>query len=62
MTQTQWVRAQLVSGRKLTPIDALRGFGIFRLAARVQELRYAGVKIKSRVVQRNSKRFSEYWV
>ncbi len=39
MSQTEWVRAELLKGRVLTPIDALDGCGCFRLAARINELR-----------------------
>lgn len=39
MTQSEWVRTELLKGRVLTPIDALDGCGCFRLAARIAELR-----------------------
>lgn len=41
MTQTQLVLDALRRG-PLTPLEALNGFGCFRLAARVEELRKAG--------------------
>ena len=60
MTQTEWVRLQLIAGRALTPMDALKEAGCFRLAARVDELRNMGMRITATLVQRHSKRFSEY--
>lgn len=59
-SQSQWIHTQLIAGRHLTPMDALRGCGCLRLAARVQELRERGYRIKSRAVERNGKRVAEY--
>jgi hypothetical protein len=44
----------------LTPMDALREFGCFRLAARVLDLRQAGYTIVSEKVEANGKRFAQY--
>ena len=49
-------------GRRVTPMAALRLWGIFRLSARVYELRQRGVKIKSGSVSIRGKRFAEYWL
>ena len=62
MSQTEWLRVQLLLGRKITPMDSLKEAGCFRLAARVQELRREGLAVQSRMVQRNTKRFAEYWI
>lgn len=43
--QTELVLAHLETGADLTPQDALRRFGCFRLAARVAELRGAGYNV-----------------
>jgi len=48
MTQNDMILAHLKSGRDLTPLDALRDYGCFRLAARIGELREAGHKIGDR--------------
>ena len=42
MTQTETILAHLQAGNSITPIDALREFGVFRLAARINDLREAG--------------------
>ncbi len=38
-SQHQWVRKQLEAGKSVTPLDALRGCGCFRLASIVHRLR-----------------------
>lgn len=45
--QVDKIRAALERGEKLTPVRALRQFGCFRLAARVKELRDAGMPIQT---------------
>ncbi len=46
MNQTDLIRKHLERGRALTPLDALAKFGCFRLAARIGELREAGMAIR----------------
>lgn len=41
LTQTEWVFQQLQSG-PISQVDALRGCGCFRLAARINDLRRNG--------------------
>lgn len=38
-SQSAQIRAALLAGETLTPLDALRRFGCFRLGARIWELR-----------------------
>ena len=62
-TQRWLVQTHLESGRTLTALEALDKYGINRLAARVNELRNAGVDVKSRMVETPSgKRVAEYWL
>jgi hypothetical protein len=51
MTQNEMVAMALKQGSKLTPKDALRRFGIMRLASRIYELRQQGMKIDERKIQ-----------
>ena len=52
MTQPQAIRRHLrLNPAGLTPLDALRDYGIGRLAARVLELRKAGHPIETRDYQ-----------
>jgi hypothetical protein len=60
MSQNEAIKAALLSGRSLTPIDALEDFGCLRLAARISDLRRTGMDIECRHVTRNGKRFARY--
>lgn len=44
-TQTKQILDWLESGRSITPLDALRLCGCFRLSARIYDLRKMGVEI-----------------
>ncbi len=60
MTQTEMIRAHLEAGREITPIDALEQYGCFRLAARINDLRKAGLPIETLTEQRNGKAWAKY--
>jgi hypothetical protein len=52
----------LTKGRTLTAIQALALCGTMKLSTRIGELeRLHGVTISRRMVERNGKRFAEYW-
>lgn len=46
-TQSERILDALQAGGKITPADALRRFGCFRLAARIADLRRAGHDIET---------------
>lgn len=47
-SQTARIKAALLRGEKLTPMDAMRRFGCFRLGARIWELRHkCGMDIRA---------------
>jgi len=60
MTQTEMIRAHLLSGDEITPIDALEKYGCFRLAARIKELRDEGMTIKTTKESANGKSWAKY--
>jgi len=65
--QAEWLLAQLLNGRRMTHLDALREGGISRAAARVDELRTLGYRVKTtliRVQKANGEmaRVAEYWM
>ena len=62
MTQTQAIRKHLEAGRTLTPMQALTLYGCARLAARIYDLRWLGLRINRRIASRRNKRFAEYWI
>lgn len=47
MTQLEHLKRHLKSGRSITPLEALGLYGIFRLAARIKELRDKGWDINT---------------
>ena len=50
----------LQSGRELTPLEALEMFRVFRLAARIEELREAGYDVRTRMVRQGRKGWAAY--
>jgi hypothetical protein len=60
MTQTEQIRRHLVTGESITPLDALQSYGCFRLAARIDELRKAGLDIETVKESRNGKSYARY--
>jgi len=59
-SQTTAIKSDLLKGRKITPLDALRKYGCLRLSARINNLRDAGMHIVTRIVRKNGKNFAEY--
>ena len=47
-TQNKRIEKYLLSGRTLTPLEALYKFSCFRLSARIYDLRKRGLDIESR--------------
>ena len=62
MSQTRQIRAYLLKGNKLTPIEALKLFGCFRLGARIFDLRKEGLHIETRIYSSRGKNFAEYFI
>lgn len=58
-TQNSIVLAHLKKGA-LTPLAALREYGIFRLGARIWDLRQAGHEIDREMVAQGKKHFAKY--
>ena len=50
----------LVRGESITPIEALKRFGIFRLSAIIFNLREKGYNINTKMAGNGNKRFAEY--
>jgi len=60
MSQNNQILEYLKSGKKLTPLTALKKFGCFRLSARILDLRQEGHAIITENVTRKGKTFAEY--
>ena len=59
MTQAQAILKHLQE-RPITAIDALKLYGVFRLAARINQLRDAGHDIQTKTITKKGKRFAKY--
>ncbi|MDE2021068.1 MAG: hypothetical protein KGJ13_12090 [Patescibacteria group bacterium] len=51
MSQSDAILDALKRGETLTPLDALKRFGVFRLGARIFDLTQAGHKIEMRLIE-----------
>lgn len=60
MTQNERILAHLKCGYSLTPLDALKMFGCFRLGSRINDLRKEGHYIKTTIINFGSKHVASY--
>jgi hypothetical protein len=60
MTQSQRILIYLKTGKSLTPLEALKKFGCFRLAARISDLRSQGHTIWTNYITKDNKTFAAY--
>ena len=58
--QANMILKHLETGASLSPIEALQNMGVFRLAARIEELRKKGHNILTENVKKNGKEFARY--
>lgn len=57
------IKAHLLSGRTITPLEALHQFGCMSLAQRINELKGEGMEIRSSMVKvSEDKRVAEYQI
>lgn len=63
-SQRKQVKAWLLKGKSITPIEALQNFGAFRLSAIIYCLKYEdGMNIKTEMVyEPNGKRYAKYYL
>lgn len=61
-SQNEAILEALLSGERLTAIDALQRHQCFRLAARVYDLRKAGHDIQEEIIQSGGKRYARYFL
>lgn len=57
---TKKIESWLLRGYRLTPLQALEKWGCMRLAARIAELRNAGIDIRTTKITRNGKTYAQY--
>lgn len=62
-SQKQKILEYMLSGKRITPLEALHYWNCFRLGARIADLRADGHEIKSEfVVTPSGKRVKSYWI
>ena len=61
-TQNAHLLAHFRAGESITAIEALRKFGCFRLAARINDLKEAGHRFGWTWEKRGGKRFKRYYL
>lgn len=59
-SQNAMIKGWLLNGHSLTTLEALNMFGAFRLSARIENLRSAGLPILTEMVEINDKRVARY--
>ena len=59
-SQKDNILAHLLTGRDITPLEALEQYGCFRLAAVIWNIRNDGHKIKTKKITRLNKTFASY--
>lgn len=62
-SQTAKIKAWLLEGKSITPLDALNLFGCFRLGARIWDLRNDDadpLPIEMELIENGDKRFAKY--
>lgn len=63
MSQNQKILKHLKSGAHITPLEAMGLFGVYRLAARIYELRNQGHHIMTDVrADGTGRTYSRYWL
>ena len=59
-SQSEQILKFMMSGKSITPLDALNFFGCFRLGARIYDLKRRGLVIKTDMVCDNGKKYAAY--
>ena len=60
-SQKDQILAHLKKGKTITPLEALKLFGCFRLAARIHDLRMDGHDIEVELIDVNDAKVASYW-
>lgn len=59
-SQNKVLRKHLESGKSISPLMALNKFGIYRLAARIRNLKDDGMNISTTMIYLNPVKFAKY--
>lgn len=61
-SQNKEIKKHLLSGKRLTALEALDLFGCLRLGSRIYDLREKGLPIEKEMIKVNGKRVAEYYI
>jgi len=61
-SQNDTIKAHMLAGHSIDTWQAYKLYNITSLAQRVYELKKSGLSIKSKMVTKNSKTYSIYWI
>lgn len=61
INQKSIILHHLINNGPITPLEALE-YGVFRLGARIYELRNEGYNIKKRTISKGKKHFAQYYI
>ncbi len=59
-TQNEMILDHLRQHKSITPLEALRQYGCFRLGARIYELKQKGYDIVAKLARNKKKNFASY--
>ena len=62
VSQRKSILNYMQKGYKITPLEALKKFGCLRLGARIYDLKQQGFEIKARMIEKNKKRYAQYYM
>jgi len=61
-TQINILRKHLKAHKSIAPLQALNQYGIYRLAARIGELRDEGMNIKTKLIYVGPVKYAKYYI
>ena len=61
-TQNQMILSHLRTGKCITPLEALKLYGCFRLSGRIYDLKQEGWHIDCTIVTKGKKRWGSYFL
>ena len=60
MSQIEAIREHLLKGKSITPLEALKKYGCFRLAAVVFNIRAEGYVVETELLHKKQKKWAKY--
>lgn len=61
-TQLQMLKRHLSENKTISPLQALNSYGIYRLSARINDLRNEGMNIKTKMIFEGPLKYAQYYL